>query len=76
MPDSVGWRRAVVVFMSAFLMSFSWIGKSREAVSQRRSSPKGFFSPAEDALKRRITYSKTILPALPAAVYGTLVQCV
>ena len=55
MPDSVGWRRAVVVFMSVFLMSFSWIGKSREAVSQRRSSPKGFFSPAEDALKRRMT---------------------
>jgi hypothetical protein len=41
----------VVVFMSVFLMSSSWIWKSRKAVSQRRSSPKGFFSRAEDPLK-------------------------
>jgi hypothetical protein len=33
----------------------SWIWKSRKAVSQRRCSPTDFFSPAEDALKRRVT---------------------
>jgi len=33
----------------------SWIWKSRKAVSQRRSSPTSFFSPAEGALKRRVT---------------------
>src|SRR3954447_17629352 len=31
----------------------SWIWKSRKAVSQRRPSPCGLFSRAEDALKRR-----------------------
>src|SRR2546430_2924010 len=33
----------------------SWIWRSRKAVSQRRCSPTDFFSPAEDALKRRVT---------------------
>ena len=33
----------------------SWFWKSRKRRSQRRSSPTGFFSPAEDALKRRMT---------------------
>ena len=33
----------------------SWIWKSRKRRSQRRFSPTGFFSPAEDALKRRVT---------------------
>jgi hypothetical protein len=37
------------------LMNSSWTWKSRKAVPQRRSSRKGFFSPAEDALKRRMT---------------------
>ena len=49
--DAVGWRRAVLVSMSVFLMSSSWICKSRKAVSQRRSSPKGFFSPAKDGVE-------------------------
>src|ERR1700726_1282925 len=39
----------------------SWIWRSRQAVSQRRSSPTGFLSPAEDALKRRVTESRTLL---------------
>ena len=33
----------------------SWIWRSRKAVFQRRSSPMGSLSPAEDALKRRVT---------------------
>ena len=33
----------------------SWIWKSRKAMFQRRCSPTDFFSPAEDALKRRVT---------------------
>ena len=33
----------------------SWFWKSRKRRSQRRSSPTGFFSRAEDALKRRVT---------------------
>jgi hypothetical protein len=38
-----------------YLMSSSWTWKSRKAVPQQRSSRNGFFSPAEDALKRRMT---------------------
>src|SRR6266481_4739257 len=76
MPDAVCWRRAVVVFHECVLMSSSWIWESRQAESQRRSGPTSLcFSPARDALKRPMTQSKTILLALPTAVYGTLVQC-
>ena len=37
---------------------------------------KSFFSPAEDALKRRVTQPRAPLSALPTAVYWTLVLCV
>jgi hypothetical protein len=56
MPDAVGWRRAVVVFHDCGFDELQLdLEKSRKAVSQRRSSPKGSFSLAEDALKRRMT---------------------
>jgi len=41
---------------------------------QRRSSPCGLFSRAEDALKRPGDVIEGILPALPRALYRTLVR--
>src|SRR4030095_4996434 len=54
-PDS--WRcfneksKSGIYVFDELQLDWKW----RKAVPQRRSSRKGFFSPAEDALKRRMT---------------------
>jgi hypothetical protein len=42
--------------------------------SAKVKPPNRLFGPAESALRRRMTKSKTILSAFPTAVYWTLVQ--
>jgi hypothetical protein len=54
-PETILMRRFQERLNSADSGGSSWIWRSRKAVSQRRSSPTGKLSPAEDALKRRMT---------------------
>ena len=51
MPDAVGWRRAVVVFMSVFLMSSSWELEIALNGVSAKIGLSGSFSPAEHKLK-------------------------
>ena len=51
MPDAVGWRRAVVVFMSVFLMRSTWDLEIALNGVSAKIRPLGLFSPAEHKLK-------------------------
>jgi len=51
MPDAVGWRRAVVVFMSVFLMRPTWDLEIALNGVPAKIRPLGLFSPTEDKLK-------------------------
>jgi len=77
MPEAVGWRWAVVVFMSVFLMSSSWdLEIALSGASAKVKPPNRLFGPGRKCVETSDDVIETILPALSTAVYGTLVQCV
>src|SRR5260370_35948206 len=66
----VFWIRIVIAFiLFGFLLGFRFpmcwseldLGRSGQAVSQRRPQPTNLFSAAEDSLKRRVTQSAAFL---------------
>jgi len=89
-PNATSWLKgtnadAIIAKIGFFIVYFTfWFFTSRrisKLVSGDRVSgapakiqPHELFSPAERPLKRRVTQSKAVLPALTNAVYGTLVQ--
>jgi hypothetical protein len=54
-PDTVGLRRAVVVFMSVFFDELQLDLEIALSAVSTKIQPHGQLSPAEDALKRRMT---------------------
>ena len=74
MPEAVGWRWAVVVFMSVFLMSSSWdLEIALSGASAKVKPPNRLFGPGRKCVETSDDVIEKILPALQTAVYGTLV---